>query len=161
MRILGLPSALFNVYLDLIAVGEIRRAMKKALPIIIIVIVIVAAGGTYIALKNNNNSSNTMSNMNTQKDTTASSQPVATDKVTIANFAFSPADITVKMGTAVTWTNTDSVDHTVTETDGKTGPQSQDLAKGQSYSFTYNAVGTYKYHCSVHPDMIGVVTVTN
>jgi plastocyanin len=74
--------------------------------------------------------------------------------------AFSPADITVKKGTTVTWTNQDSVAHTVVETDGQDGPKSNDLNNGQSYTFTYNTVGAFKYHCSIHPMMTGTVTVT-
>jgi plastocyanin len=102
-----------------------------------------------------------MSNMPMNQPTTSQPNTQATDKVTISNFSFSPASITVKKGTAVTWTNHDSVAHTVVETDGQTGPQSQDIANGQSYSFTYNTVGTFHYHCSIHPDMTGQVVVTD
>ena len=83
-----------------------------------------------------------------------------TNSVTISNFAFSPAAITVKKGTAVTWTNKDSTTHTVTENDSQDGPKSGELNQGQSYTFTYNTAGTFKYHCSIHPDMTGSVTVT-
>ncbi|HEY9712347.1 MAG TPA: cupredoxin family copper-binding protein, partial [Chroococcales cyanobacterium] len=111
--------------------------------------------------KNNTGSTNTTSmNMNSNSSNSSSSTPVATNKVTIQNFAFSPADITVKKGTAVTWTNGDSVTHTVTETDSQTGPNSGDLAPGKSYSFTFDTAGTYHYHCSIHTEMTGTVTVT-
>jgi len=73
---------------------------------------------------------------------------------------FSPASITVKKGTAVTWTNKDAVTHTVTENDEQKGPDSGDLASGKTYSFTYDTVGTFKYHCAIHPNMTGTVTVT-
>lgn len=87
-------------------------------------------------------------------------QAVATDKVTIANYAFSPATITVKVGTTVTWTNTDSVHHTVTADNGQ-GPQSDLFGKGESYSYTFTKAGTYTYHCEPHPYMHGTVIVTN
>jgi plastocyanin len=79
--------------------------------------------------------------------------------VTVANMAFSPADITVKKGTTVAWTNQDSVTHTVTEDDGQPGPASGALANGQRYAYTYNTAGTFKYHCTIHPNMTGTVTV--
>lgn len=79
--------------------------------------------------------------------------------VTIQNFAFSPASITVTKGTTVMWTNRDSTAHTVT---GNTagGPASGHIQPGQSYSFTFNSAGTFPYHCSIHPEMTGSVTVS-
>lgn len=78
--------------------------------------------------------------------------------VTIANFAFSPATLTVKKGTTVTWTNQDSAPHNVRGTNG--GPSSETLAKGQSYSFTFTTAGTFPYICSIHPNMKATVIVT-
>jgi len=131
--------------------------MKKILPIVIVVIVVI---GVIVVLvnKSNNNQMGTSSSSNS--NSSSSSQAQATDKVTISNFSFSPSSITVKKGTSVTWTNHDSVAHTVVETDGKVGPKSQAVNPGQSYSFTYNTPGTFAYHCSIHPDMTGTVTVT-
>lgn len=134
--------------------------MKKALPIVVVAVVVIAGLAAFLSMhKNNTKSASNMNTMSSSNQST-SSQPEATNKVSIANFAFSPANITVKKGTTVTWTNQDSIAHTVTETDGKTGPNSGDLAKGKSYSFTFDTVGTFKYHCTVHPDMVGTVTVT-
>ncbi len=80
-----------------------------------------------------------------------------TAKVTIQNFAYSPADITVQKGTTVTWTNLDSVQHTVTSDTGlfDSGRLSQD----QTWSYTFNNAGTFSYHCTIHPYMKGTVTV--
>ena len=77
--------------------------------------------------------------------------------VSIANFAFSPADLTVKVGTKVTWQNNDTAAHTVTADDKSfdSGPINQ----GASYSFTFAKAGSYSYHCSVHPSMTAKVTV--
>lgn len=85
--------------------------------------------------------------------------PTATSSVTINNFSFSPAAITVKAGTTVTWTNQDTAGHTVVG-DSQGGPSSSLLNQGQSYSFTFTAAGTFAYHCGVHPSMVGSVTVT-
>lgn len=135
--------------------------MKKVLPIIIVVLVVLGAGGIYLSMhKSTANTSSDMQGMSMPNQPASSGNPQATDKVTIANFAFSPANITVKKGTTVTWTNQDSIAHTVTESDSQNGPASSDLAKGKSYSFTYSTLGTFKYHCTIHPDMVGTVTVT-
>jgi len=84
----------------------------------------------------------------------ATSQSVA-----ISSFAFDPATLTVKKGTTVTWTNKDSTAHTVTADSG-TGPSSGHLSQGQTYSYKFDTVGTFKYHCAIHTDMTGTVTVT-
>ena len=78
--------------------------------------------------------------------------------VTISNFAFSPAEITVKVGDTVTWTNQDSVGHTVTSDDGSFASQNP-IAQGGTYSFKFAKAGTYTYHCAVHPSMTAKVTV--
>ena len=85
----------------------------------------------------------------------------APHRVSIANFAFRPANIKVRRGATVTWTNHDTTSHTVTETDGSRGPRSGILGAGKSYSFAFNMVGTFRYHCAIHPNMTGTVIVTN
>ena len=131
--------------------------MKKAYMYGAIAVVVIAAVAIYFVVRGqqNNNSMGPM-DMNTSK----SSKPVASDSVTIQNFAFGPADISVKVGTKVTWTNKDSAAHTVTETDGQDGPQSSDLSPDATYSFTFTKAGTYHYHCAIHPSMTGTVTVS-
>jgi plastocyanin len=83
--------------------------------------------------------------------------PVATTSVTIANFAFSPAVITVRAGATVTWTNRDEDAHTVAIAGT---PVSQPLQGNDSYTHTFAAPGTYAYLCTIHPTMRGVVVVT-
>ncbi len=80
--------------------------------------------------------------------------------VSINNFAFSPSQISVKLGTKVTWTNNDKVAHTVTSDSGGL-LNSLSLAPGKSFSFTFTKTGSVPYHCSVHPMMTGIVVVTN
>ncbi|HLH73845.1 MAG TPA: cupredoxin family copper-binding protein [Chloroflexota bacterium] len=84
--------------------------------------------------------------------------PVATTKVNIQNFAFSPAVITVPVGATVTWTNDDIEQHTVTARD--TSYSSDAIANHQTYSVTYSKVGTYEYFCEIHPTMVGKIVVT-
>lgn len=88
---------------------------------------------------------------------TPSAAPSSGNSITIASFTFSPASLTIKAGTKVTWTNNDSVAHTVTADKGTfdSGP----LSTGQSFSFTFNSPGTYSYHCSIHRGMMATITV--
>jgi plastocyanin len=78
--------------------------------------------------------------------------------VTIADFAFSPADISATVGQTVTFTNNDSAPHTATLDDGSCGTPNID--NGGSNGLTFNAAGTYPFHCAVHPNMKGTITVS-
>jgi amicyanin len=139
--------------------------MRKYLPFVVVVVVIVAIAGIAIANKDDNKAANpapaptSNNNNSTSQNPPSSSQATSSKEVSIADMAFSPANITVKKGTTVTWTNNDSVGHNVIADSGN-GPNSQILQKGQTYSFTYDTLGSFSYHCGVHPSMKGTVTVT-
>jgi len=77
--------------------------------------------------------------------------------VSSSNDGFSPRVITVKAGSTVTWTNQDSLPHTV-EFDNE---ESDQLNSGDTYSKTFDAAGTYEYICGIHPNMTGTVVVTD
>ncbi|MGD0477691.1 MAG: cupredoxin domain-containing protein [Nitrososphaerales archaeon] len=81
--------------------------------------------------------------------------------VSIANFAFHPDMITVVIGVnnTVTWTNDDSTSHTVTSDSSLFGSGS--LAPHATYTHTFDQAGTYGYHCSIHPTMMGTVHVVS
>ena len=81
----------------------------------------------------------------------------ATQTVTISDFAFSPATVTIAAGDTVTWTNTDPVVHTATSTSGAF--DSGDIAQGDTFSFTFTTPGTYDYFCTPHPTMTGRIVV--
>lgn len=88
----------------------------------------------------------------------------AANAVAIKDFAFSPATLTVKVGTTVTWTNQDSAPHQIAsdphpQHTGLPGLFSDSLGKGQSYSFTFDKAGTLGYHCHLHPNMKGTIIV--
>jgi plastocyanin len=87
----------------------------------------------------------------------AAAPAAAGSAVSIANFAFAPASMTVAVGTTVTWTNTDSAGHTVTADDGSF--KSDKLGTGTAFSHTFTTAGTYTYHCSIHSSMTGTITV--
>src|ERR1700686_141210 len=79
------------------------------------------------------------------------------NKVEIDNFAFSPARITVKAGTAVGWLNADGPPHTVASSSKLF--KSKALDTDDSFSFTFTTPGMYEYFCSLHPYMTGTVVV--
>jgi plastocyanin len=82
-----------------------------------------------------------------------------TAKVEIDNFDFSPMTVTVTPGTTITWTNHDDIPHTVVSADDPSLFKSPPLDTDDAYSMTFVKPGTYKYFCSVHPKMVGMIVV--
>src|SRR5271165_426894 len=80
-----------------------------------------------------------------------------TAEVKIDNFSYSPATLTVKAGTEVTWTNHDDMPHTVTSEDKSF--KSKALDTDEKFTFTPTKLGTYAYYCSIHPKMTGKLVV--
>jgi plastocyanin len=74
----------------------------------------------------------------------------------LTNTAYSPNPLTISAGATVTWTNKDTTTHTATSDtgvfNGTVGPNAQ-------FSFTFPNKGTFTYHCSLHPNMVGSVVV--
>src|SRR5215207_6984292 len=81
----------------------------------------------------------------------------ASTTVTISDFQFSPASVTVNAGDTVTWSNSGPTPHSATAEDGSfdTGI----FEEGQSRSHTFNEAGTFSYVCTPHPNMHGTVVV--
>lgn len=75
----------------------------------------------------------------------------------LGNRAFVPGELSVAVGTAVTWTNTDATSHT--STSDAPGFSSGIVGPGRTFSFTFRTPGTFPYHCEIHPSMIGTVVV--
>ncbi len=102
---------------------------------------------------------------NTPTATTASNGHAVTITTdSSGSFAFSPATLTIKVGTTVTWTNMPQAGHTVTSDDGKSfdsGISNPIAASGGTYSFTFPKAGTFPYHCQIHPFMKATITVTS
>jgi plastocyanin len=96
--------------------------------------------------------------------------------ITIEDFMFSPATVTVKVGSTVKWTNNGPSSHTTTSDAGAwdSGPLSAPMSgngyggggsAAGTFQFTFNQTGTFGYHCRIHPPsaypgFIGTVTVT-
>jgi plastocyanin len=75
----------------------------------------------------------------------------------LGNRAFVPDDLSIAVGATVTWTNTDSISHT--STSNAVGWDSGIIAPGRQFSVTYQTAGTFPYHCTIHPGMVGTVIV--
>ena len=80
-------------------------------------------------------------------------------EVKIDNFSFGPVELTVPVGTMVTWINRDDIPHTVVSTDDSKTFKSKVLDTDEKFSFTFSKAGTYSYFCSIHPKMTGKVIV--
>jgi amicyanin len=78
-------------------------------------------------------------------------------QVVVDNFSFTPTTAAVPVGTTVTWTNHDDIPHNVVSPEQKF--KSPVLDTDETFSHTFDAAGTYKYYCSIHPRMTGQVVV--
>ena len=140
--------------------------MKRGTIIITIAaVLLIGVAAVYVLTKKASAPAPTTSNTTNQSASTDTAsqnkgaEASASNQVNIENFAFSSANITVKKGTTVTWTNKDSVQHSVIG-DTDDGPKSSLLSQGSTYSFTFETAGVFTYHCGPHPQMTGKVTVT-
>ena len=78
-------------------------------------------------------------------------------QVVIESFAFTPAELTVPVGSTVTWVNRHPANHNVVADDGTFA--SPLFGQGQTYSYTFTGPGEYPYLCSIHPSMRGTIIV--
>jgi plastocyanin len=88
--------------------------------------------------------------------------PATANSVSIYMMAFTPANITVTVGSTVVWTNNDGIIHTVTSDDQGVDANvfdSGNITAGSKYSRVFAAAGVFAYHCTLHPEMKGTVTV--
>lgn len=83
----------------------------------------------------------------------------AANEIGIANFTFMPATLTVAPGTSVTWINHDEEPHVVRSVEKSQPFKSPALDTDDKFSAVFDNPGTYKYICSVHPNMAGTIVV--
>jgi plastocyanin len=144
--------------------------MKKAVALSLASLGILILGGCSLSGSNTQTPSTSVPSPSTSQSSTPASMPASapasapvsvdqTNKtsvsISIQNFAFDPADLTISKGTAVTWTNNDSAPHQIKSTTFN----SSSLGKGQTFSFTFNDAGTFDYSCAIHPSMLGKIVV--
>jgi plastocyanin len=77
--------------------------------------------------------------------------------ISIREFMFAPTSMTVAVGTTVKWQNLDGEPHTVRSVD--TSFSSNPLDQNDSFTFKFDKPGTYRYVCSIHPQMVGTIVV--
>jgi plastocyanin len=82
---------------------------------------------------------------------------IVTGAAGLTTTAYTPNPITVAVGGTVTWMNNDSITHTSTANGGAWN--SGNMAPGANFSTTFPSAGTFQYHCTIHPGMVGTITV--
>ena len=91
---------------------------------------------------------------NTTAATTAAADATT---ISIREFMFTPTSMTVPAGTTVRWKNLDGEPHTVRSIDSAFS--SNALDENDSFAFKFDKPGTYRYVCSIHPQMVGTIIV--
>lgn len=153
----------------------VRMSTQKSTSILGIVAVIAfgAALGSlpYVSVSAQKSDNMTNSSSTTSTNSTGgNSVSIVPNASTMADKAFAPDDIKVKVGDTVTWTNKDTTFHTVTS-----GTGAGDTAKGkefdsspglktfiqpsQTFSHKFMTAGEFAYFCQIHPTMVGKVEV--
>ncbi|MFI5266657.1 MAG: cupredoxin domain-containing protein [Chloroflexota bacterium] len=82
----------------------------------------------------------------------------AANQVRIQDFGFTPPTLNISIGTRLSWTNTGPSNHTITANDGSF--DSSTIQRNATFNFTFSKAGTFAYHCSIHPTMLGTITVS-
>ena len=88
----------------------------------------------------------------------ADNQVTITQPSDAMSLKYDPSSLTVTAGSTVTWVNNGSTAVTVTSPDGLF--DSETIAAGGSFSYTFDTPGTFRYFCVPYPHMKGVITVT-
>lgn len=142
--------------------------MKQSI-IIVAVLVLLGVGGVVVARQSQDGSGADMADMKGMdkadkgSNMTSGEQDLTSQKevtMDIQDFDFEKADIKIKVGTKVTWTNQDTARHNVvTNGEGAAKLASELLAKGESYSHTFTSAGMTRYLCEPHPYMKGTINV--
>ncbi len=131
-----------------------RKPRFLAVALVVLMLLLGACGGDSKEETTSGNSDTPVAPLST---------PQGVAQVNMVNTSFQPQQIEVVVGTTVTWTNQDSVAHTVTAgpRDNPSGLfDSGNVEAGGTFSFTFTEPGTYQYFCSPHPGMDGTVIVT-
>ncbi len=90
-------------------------------------------------------------------DVTGTPVSIVRQASTLTTTAYAPSPISIAAGETITWTNNDVVEHTSTGDDASWN--SGTIAPGAHFSRMFPSAGTFVYHCTIHPGMVGTVTV--
>jgi plastocyanin len=94
---------------------------------------------------------------------TSTSVSIGPGSSTLTTDAFSPNPIQVSVGTTVTWTNNDAQPHTVSSGENATPNglfDSSIMAPKATFEHTFTEAGEFPYFCTLHPNMVGTVSVS-
>jgi len=134
--------------------------VKKVLLIIFIIAVIIGiAGGTLSFIFNKNQNQSIAPNNQTNNFSPSAQTDQEKVIITIKDSSFQPDNLTIKKGTTVVWVNEEDALHHIINTPNGDIFESNDLKKGESYSFTFNESGNYDYYCKINPVMAGKIVV--
>lgn len=78
--------------------------------------------------------------------------------VSIIDFGYEPAVLSIATGTQITWTNAGAAPHTVSIQEGES---SGVLETGGTFERTFDTVGSFSYVCAIHPAMTGTINVSD
>ncbi|MDX6697802.1 MAG: hypothetical protein QOE65_1199 [Solirubrobacteraceae bacterium] len=124
------------------------------------VLCLACAGALWAGGCGSSNSSDSKPPPTTPVASSTAAKPPAANvvQVDMKNIKFVPADVVVKVGQTVRWTNSDPVAHTVTATKGS-DIDSGTVDPNQTYETKFTKPGKVEYVCSIHPNQTGTVTV--
>ncbi len=134
--------------------------MKRVLPLVL-------AGGALVFAGCGSSSSTASSSTSSTTAAAAATAPAASStpqsglvNVKYQNISISPANITVKVGSTIKWTNFDMVDHNVTSLSGPVSFHSADFGQNGTFEYKTTTPGVIHYQCTIHPaSMNGTITV--
>ncbi len=114
-----------------------------------------------LIIKQNNYAPFGGSTSNPAPTVVVSSTPAAqTINISIQGFRYNPPAITINLGDRVVWKNMDTAPHTITtQAEAAVAFDSGTLGQNETFSHTFNQTGTYNYHCTFHPEMVGTIVV--
>ncbi len=174
-----------KIILKIYKLGEDLLLMKGITITLILIAVVLVVGGILLFSNSSPSTKSTGSSglygqnsgvsMGPSANTTITPPATTTTtpktySISISGMAFSPSSLTIHVGDTITWTNIDSVAHTVTSNSGSelssgtlaapsSGGYYSSTTSGGSYTHTFTTAGTYAYHCSIHTSMMGTVVV--
>ena len=94
---------------------------------------------------------------------TTTSVSIVPGSSSLTTDAYQPNPIQVSVGTTVTWTNNDAQPHTVTSGENATPSglfDSSIMAPQATFEHTFTEAGEFPYFCTLHPNMVGTVSVS-
>lgn len=138
--------------------------MKKIVLIVVAFLIIFAGYAIYEEIKKEKTESNSATPTSSIITSNSNVLLSSNREAKIENFSFNPPVLEIKAGDTVVWTNKDSAPHQIASDPHPKHTDLPALSSGnlsinQTYSFTFNDIGEFNYHCHLHPYMKGKIIV--